>query len=121
MKVRVSLIILLAVMVPLSGSGCIIGGRPAPRLEPTEESADGETRTTERDSHWSFLWVRTRRADLHEGPGTEYYVITPIVKGARLIMLAKQGEWYQVNLRSASIIGWIHESAVSDEEVARED
>jgi uncharacterized protein YgiM (DUF1202 family) len=76
--------------------------------------------TPRKNSHWTFLWVKPRRANLREGPGTQYAVITPIVKGARLIMMAKQGEWYQVNLRSASINGWIHESVVSEEEVPRE-
>jgi uncharacterized protein YgiM (DUF1202 family) len=120
MKDRKCLPAVIFLAALLLGPGCLAGGGLEPAAAPQANSTSEESKPSAKNSHWTFLWVKTKRASLHEGPGTQYYVITPIVKGARLIMMAKQGEWYQVNLRSASINGWIHESVVSEEEVARE-
>jgi len=116
-KRRLVFLFILALFV--FSPGCLPPGKA--EKEPVETARTAPPPPKKKESPWVFLWVKTHRANLREGPGKKYLVITPIVKGARLIVLGKQGQWYLVNLRSASINGWIHESVVSDKEVPREE
>lgn len=71
-----------------AGTVAAVKGRPSPMLEP------GTPATVE------------ERARLRKGPGTTYATISKIDVGARLTVLARLNDWYQVRLSDGQV-GWV--------------
>lgn len=59
------------------------------------------------------LVITAERANLRNGPGTNYAVTKTLNRGERLQAIGKQGEWIQVQLPNGQI-GWIHSSLVRE-------
>lgn len=61
----------------------------------------------------SSRMVLTRDANIRQGPGMEYPIIEPALKGAEMIVKAIEGEWATVEVQATGGVGWVHTSMLS--------
>jgi SH3-like domain-containing protein len=55
--------------------------------------------------------VATEKANIREGPGSDYGSLWILEKGCSLKVLETDGDWYKVS-DGGEVAGWIHESVI---------
>lgn len=53
-------------------------------------------------------------ANLRSGPGTSFQVITPLLKGTRVLKKEQQGDWMRLKALKIKKTGWVHFTLVKD-------
>ena len=58
-----------------------------------------------------YITIAGSRVNIRKGPGTNYPIITSLVRGTSVKAIGKQGRWYQIELPDGRI-GWVYGSLV---------
>jgi curli biogenesis system outer membrane secretion channel CsgG len=89
-------------VTPAGGSA--IGATAAPASPAKAQALPAETPP--------FVFVKISSANVREGPGSSFKVLTTVNKGAKLPVLERKRSWYRVKLEDGKE-GWIAHSVVS--------
>ena len=64
----------------------------------------------------AYAWVTASTMHIRSGPGTDYEAIGGTKYGERLQILAKEGDWYQVQI--LGLVGYVSGQYLSFTEIA---
>ena len=78
---------------------------------------DTPQKTSDTDTYQKFsepknVYVRGAKANIREGAGTQYTIITTATKGDSFIAIGENGEWYHLNLPNGQE-GWVSKSLIT--------
>jgi len=88
-----------------------IAQKPEPKREVPPKSAPQQKDSFKDEKSIKTLQVAVRMANIRNGPGTKFRIITHVREGMLLEQLDKTGGWFKVRLPNGKI-GWIYTKLV---------